>query len=905
MPEYLSPGVYVEETSYRSKSIQGVSTSTAGFVGRARRGSEGKPTLVTSYAAFTRAFGDPISNPSDPGDHLGHAMRGFFDNGGVRAYIVRVLGDGALAADSASAANVGHGVALRITATVLAAGTSIKLNSLRGVDTNATLEFYSVDTGALVHSSTVVSYDAVRGTVVLTAGPPSTLKAADTFVRVQGIAHTAASYTIQAADRGEEGDNVSVLFTPTDRPPVRLTGTSTTDRATPAIGTMATGAGLAPGAAVPLTLTDATAYRTVRTGDTVTLDNDTDTEDVTITVADQGVDFSAVVNPYPVGSEVFLASDSTGAALATPVLLGLTTNPIAATDAANDLPHAVAALLEAGMQITFVDGATTETVTVDGGWAFANPVVTADALVHDFASAGDDTDLTLSNAGTGRLIVQDITAFAAPQRAGALEPLAVSHAGGTDETAAAYVDTATNTVLVDPTVTTGEWTSVESLQAAAAADDTLAVASTGSFYSGALIELDDGATKLRATVASVDADNRTITLTAPVGVDIDVAATATTRTAYARTVEFTASVLVSGAVAETFDKLSFNDDQNADSWTRNWIEAINDPDTGSRYVSVTWTGGAVTLGLDELPSAQDAQAIVLSGGNDGSAPEDRHLIGEDNGPGQRTGIQALGERGDISMVAVPGVTSEAVQAALITHAELMRYRVAVLDAQQTDADVTEILAHRNNYDSTHAAYYTPWLETMDLATGRTIEVPPSGHMMGIWARSDNTRGVHKAPANEVVRSITGLKYTLTKGEQDVLNPEGVNVIREFEKRGVRVWGARTISSDSEWKYLNVRRLFCFLEHSIDEGTQWVVFEPNNEALWARTTQTISSFLFGVWTTGAMLGTTPDEAFFVRCDRTTMTQDDLDNGRLICNIGIAPTKPAEFVVFRIGQFTASS
>ena len=143
------------------------------------------------------------------------------------------------------------------------------------------------------------------------------------------------------------------------------------------------------------------------------------------------------------------------------------------------------------------------------------------------------------------------------------------------------------------------------------------------------------------------------------------------------------------------------------------------------------------------------------------------------------------------------------------------------------------------------------------------------------------------------------------GEQDVLNPQGINLIREFEGRGIRVWGGRTLSSDQEWKYVNVRRLFIFLEHSIDRGTQWVVFEPNNEALWQRVTATIKSFLFGVWKSGALMGTKPDEAYFVRCDRTTMTQDDIDNGRLVCLIGIAPAYPAEFVIFRIGQFTASS
>jgi phage tail sheath protein FI len=156
-----------------------------------------------------------------------------------------------------------------------------------------------------------------------------------------------------------------------------------------------------------------------------------------------------------------------------------------------------------------------------------------------------------------------------------------------------------------------------------------------------------------------------------------------------------------------------------------------------------------------------------------------------------------------------------------------------------------------------------------------------------------------------VRGITGISLPFGDGEQDVLNPIGVNLLREFEGRGIRVWGGRTTTSDSEWKYVNVRRLFIYLEHSIDRGTQWVVFEPNNESLWQRVVETIDSFLFGVWKSGALMGTTAEEAYFVRCDRTTMTQDDIDNGRLVCEIGVAPAYPAEFVIFRIGQFTASS
>jgi hypothetical protein len=184
-------------------------------------------------------------------------------------------------------------------------------------------------------------------------------------------------------------------------------------------------------------------------------------------------------------------------------------------------------------------------------------------------------------------------------------------------------------------------------------------------------------------------------------------------------------------------------------------------------------------------------------------------------------------------------------------------------------------------------------------------LPPSGFVTGIYARSDIARGVFKAPANEVVRGLTKFEININKPRQDVLNPEGINALRFFEGRGNRVWGARTISSDPEWKYVNVRRLFIYLEHSIDKGTQWAVFEPNNERLWANIRSTIEDFLLVQWKQGALMGAKPEQAYFVRCDRTTMTQNDLDNGRLICLIGVAPTYPAEFVIFRIGQWTADS
>ncbi len=252
------------------------------------------------------------------------------------------------------------------------------------------------------------------------------------------------------------------------------------------------------------------------------------------------------------------------------------------------------------------------------------------------------------------------------------------------------------------------------------------------------------------------------------------------------------------------------------------------------------------------------------------------------------------------------VDRQAIRNALVLHCENLRYRCAILSAAD-GLDVAGIRDVKAKHDSKYAALYYPWVVVRDPfgASGNVLPIPPDGFVAGIYARSDIERGVHKAPANEVVRGAIRFSTHVSKGVQDVLNPEGINCLRFFEGRGYLCWGARTISSDPEWKYVNVRRLFIYLEHSIDKSTQWAVFEPNNEQLWLKIRLTIESFLLDVWRTGALMGTKPEDAFFVRCDRTTMTQGDLDNGRLVCLIGVAPTKPAEYVIFRIGQWTADA
>ncbi len=297
----------------------------------------------------------------------------------------------------------------------------------------------------------------------------------------------------------------------------------------------------------------------------------------------------------------------------------------------------------------------------------------------------------------------------------------------------------------------------------------------------------------------------------------------------------------------------------------------------------TITGDEVNVGLGDY----DGYEILPTGSN------------------KFSGLKGFDKISDISLVCAPDenkFSDNGLSQALKDHCELHKDRFALLQSSDTPGPVADL---KPPVRSKYAAFYHPWIQIIDPATNLTKFVPPGGHIAGIYARTDSERGVHKAPANTTVRGAVGLKFNVVDAEQALLNPKGVNCIRFFTSGGILVWGARTTTLDASWKYINVRRLFIFVEKSILEGTRWAIFEPNDERLWSRMKMTIDQFLTTVWRSGALMGTTRDEAFFVRCDRTTMTQDDIDNGRLVVLVGIAPVKPAEFVIFRIAQVAKGS
>lgn len=352
--------------------------------------------------------------------------------------------------------------------------------------------------------------------------------------------------------------------------------------------------------------------------------------------------------------------------------------------------------------------------------------------------------------------------------------------------------------------------------------------------------------------------------------------------------------------AEQYESVSFNPERNS------YVEQAL-----KKSQLVTAAANMENLTEDMLKSLLEGDGgeeitleIAFEGGSDGVIKADAFdpslYIGRDGSPDQRTGLTAFKTLSDVSIMAIPGITDGSVQSALVSHCEGLASRFAILDMPFDSKEVAELQAFKENIDSSYAAMYHPWLQCYDPLANRKVFLPPSGSMAGIYARTDNSRGVHKAPANEVVRNCTGLSIKYNEAEQGKLNPKGINLIRNIPGQGIRVWGARTCSSDGNWKYVNVRRLFIFLEESIKANTNWAVFEPNDEMLWSRVEGTIRVFLTTQWRNGALAGSTADEAFYINIGKNTMTEDDILNGRLICVIGVAPVRPAEFVIFRITQ-----
>ena len=436
----------------------------------------------------------------------------------------------------------------------------------------------------------------------------------------------------------------------------------------------------------------------------------------------------------------------------------------------------------------------------------------------------------------------------------------------------------------------------DSFVGAPAVDDTkIRLLSAAGFYVDAWVQIDRGPDedKLLRKVTAVNGN--IVTLEGPPVATIAPVAPATETVLTVHEFALTASY---DGVVETYDALTL---ENVPG--KFVVDQIN-----QRSALLRVTAGSLPADTDPLhfPTGDDGLTLKATTAGIDAAPTAAEVRGTDGGPGARTGLRALEETESIAIIVVPGWGDRSVQAAMIEHCERMRYRVALLDPLVTGSAIpslTDIQSQRLQFDTKYAAIYYPRIIIRD-ADDQPRAIGPSGHMAGLCARVDNERGVFKSPGNEVMRNVTDLEVIVTRGEHEILNPRpnNINVIRDQrqEGRGIRIYGARCITSLADWRYLSVRRLFIQIERSLELGTQWAVLEPNDPRLWDRLVGSVDSFLTQQWRNGALLGVKKEDSFYVRCGTSTMTQYNIDNGELVMEVGIAPVKPAEFVIIRISQ-----
>jgi phage tail sheath protein FI len=814
VPEYLTPGVYVEETSFRAKSIEGVSTSTTAFVGPTRKGPfidlnvaeperQETPELLTSFGDFERIYGG-FEDLAWGSNYLAHAVRAYFDNGGSRLFVARVTSLGGGAGRAASAPLIATGDAAeqarfvarfpgeagngRVTVRLLSAAATVRSMNSAVAGTLVRVGGGTAARPARLEGGTPPFFTAEDGVLLLTVNGTD-----------ESVSFSGRSAEVLSDDPLDADVNLGEAATPANRFfNVVINGVAQ---------------------AIPLPTRDPAAPI-------------------------PRAEIVDAINQQLVGGYARLSGGGDGGPV-NRLVIGTERKGRAASLTVQ--PHAPLKFAAAKSKANVAD---------------------ADNTVNDLAKlTADDIN--------ARLIDLDIDARAALDPASGR--LVVTTIGtGTDATIAARTGNGSLHGALGLTPGTTATGTAGGAVSYFLKSETGWAGPGGPLNLGALLPTEappGGAEFLSMTITTMDADGHEM----------------------------------------VYDEVGF-----ADSHPRGVRHVLGT--TPSRRADALENMFALDAGTnvdpfelrDGLFATGPERTITLTGGSDGGRPP---LTAWEKA------LNVLERMDDVSIVSAPGHSSYAgadqtlflgIQQALISHAERTRaYRIAVLDTPP-DQTVSGAQAVRSRVDSKYAALYYPWVVVANpLArpgadnVAREIALPPSGFVCGIYARNDVERGVHKAPANEIVRGAIRFETEINFAQQGVLNPNGVNCLRFFPGRGYRVWGGRTISSDPEWKYVNVRRYFNYLERSIDRGTQWAVFESNGERLWANIRETVSSFLYNEWFNGALLGATPKEAFFVRCDRSTMTQNDLDNGRLVCLIGVAVLKPAEFVIFRIGQKTADA
>lgn len=875
MPEYLAPGVYVEETSFRSKSIEGVGTSTTGFVGATRYGpTAGEPELMTSFNQFERIYGglDPLDyGGTEVTNYLAHAVRAFFDNGGSRLYIARAYEPPPL--PKGPAGETPEAKAARVALLGRATAAIPAPNALIGQTNDAAISATNTVLGALSKAITelqqarVAAINILQFAVAQLFSPPvTTAKPTLKYDYINPAEDVGAQLTnrINALPDGSDKNRLNEALTSSWQAVINSadeqlqatnTALSRAETAQTAVST-AYAEGVTEGtnlSGVTSNLTDLRNAKETARNKAATVKTTADA------MADEA---NALADAFKAVTNAATATTAIGAiqplvTAATAVLETVTNNP----NNANTAIHEAAKL------------ATRES-------RLAEATASTDWLARFPGAAGNMTISVNGRLGT------NVLARADPLDS--TSPLVVRQVRSGD----LVVIQRSGTALIYSAIrSNNNW---------------IFTPSTGS--------------DLPLSGLNPNSD-RVIPLTISVEIQLP------GKFVRPQTLE---NLTLSGLPNRSRDSLNqlfaaeiANRLQEMETPVILQVRegrTIGDAQLTASLLNITnWeqqrdAAGNPLFDAPGIARLRPLQSVSygLTGGSDGKDPEPSYYEGSggDNLP-VKSGLKALEDLEDISIVAAPGYSHDyvgdreqliqAINQLLISHCERLRYRVAILDSPNNQS-LSGVRNYRAIVDSKYTALYYPWVRILDPISEQELDLPPSGFMAGIYARSDVEIGVHKAPANEVVRGAIGLETLINKAQQDVLNPLGINCVRFFEGRGIRVWGARTISSDPEWKYLNVRRYFAYLEASIDRSTQWAVFEPNGEQLWANVRRTIESFLENEWRSGRLAGAKVEEAFFVRCDRSTMTQNDLDNGRMICLIGVAPLYPAEFVIFRIGQWT---
>jgi phage tail sheath protein FI len=799
MPEYLAPGVYVEETSFRAKSIEGVGTSTTAFVGLTRKGTSGQtPPLVTSFVDFERIYGgldDLEVGGTSMTNYLAHSVLGFFNEGGSRLYVSRVANAAKAAASNPVGDPDGPGVAGRLKAVA----------RFGGVLGNGTVTFVFSDGRPTTKKPLS---NAPRGTLVRTGGAPA---GAASITGTKVGPFTVANDSVMRVD--VSGAAADVKFH----------------------------------------------------GEQLSVTADADLDPAAITEANKNIEVTldGVVNKLvaPVGAA---GRDAVVAALNAQLRAGnVTLN---------------------GNKLVFRSDRQGKDAQVK--------ITKNDAFGYTADKNVDGTSVPANNVG-------DLLAVKVAEVNALLQAAGVAATAGADDTGKLTLKTNATGSAITLSV-------VAPVGGAVSASDAFGLA-----------QLAGG----QAPTRGVDGQAAGYFLKQGDGIDYRNEAGVALGLA---------ALPDDGAVAGGMEVLTVTAEFVDDAGTHFVYEDMALGAEHPRYLGTVLAQEPKNLGdklanpyaliVDpaltafQLRRAIDpndvSRTLTLGGGDDGGAPTATAF---------GAALDELSKLEDISIVGAPGSgayngEAQGILGKLIEHVDTRdksRYRIAVLEtpAKQIPDAARDV---RSKIDSTRAALYYPWVITANPLAGpgrddvpREIAIPPTGFICGIYARNDVEQDVSKAPANEVVRSALRFESDINYHQQELLNPLGINCLRFFPGRGYRVWGARTASSDPEWKYVNVRRYFNYLEASIDRGTQWAVFENNGPRLWQNVRETIEDFLYNEWVSNRLLGESVKQAYFVRCDRSTMTQNDLDNGRLICLIGVSVLKPAEFVIFRIGQKTADA